>query len=151
MVQLFPHAVGQASGAAPANYLPEGTMAAALRLIAQQKADAIFSSIFDDHPNMGKVIDFVSVRFRYAGAVKQGDTSLDAVLVSAIGTKTTYWLNSQGEVVRSEDDEGVIWTAVTEKQVGEQFPEAPLQIWQLSESVLPQVQGFWKRLLGISL
>jgi hypothetical protein len=151
MTQLFPGLIGQAGAQVRSNYLPEGTTPLALRLVAQQKADALFSTIIDDHPNFGMAIDFVSVRVRYDGAHQQGSASLDKVIYSASGAEITYWLDGEGGIARIDTGEGFSWVAVTEKQITEHYPAASTQVWELSDNIFPQGPGFWKRLLSIGL
>ncbi len=153
MTQLFPHLMvaDQASGDAPANYLPEGTTDLALRLVAQQQADGLFARISDTHPNEGKRIDFLTARIRYAGKGTGDSSALNKVILAAGGEEETYWLTAEGEIKRIDTHSGPSWTQATEQQVAEHYPSAPAQVQQLSENILPQKAGFWKRLFGVTL
>jgi hypothetical protein len=118
----------QAVSAAPANYLPEGTMMLAALLVAQRNADAQFAQIDDAQPNQGSEVRFVPVRMRYQGKLKQKDGSeVYEVLLTYADTSQKLRLSADGRIAAIVGDKDLV-LASTEEEVTKHFGQVPGQL-----------------------
>ena len=117
---------------APANYLPEGTLELAVRRVAEEAADAQFSLVFNEVPNVGGAVSFGVMRIRHAGTRR----SEDGRTVRLVRTyarregrriRRTYEVNQQGWLT-SMYDEQQRWQAATAEEVTAAFPDAIRQL-----------------------
>jgi hypothetical protein len=118
----------EAKAAAPANYLPEGTMNLALALVGKAKADAQFAMVYNERDNPGGVIQFGAARLTYQGQrhADQGKTLTEVKMTYAgagRGGEEIALLNEAGEVVGMEAGR-VSETLCEEGDIAKQFPEA---------------------------
>jgi len=117
---------------APANYLPEGTMELAIRRVAEEAADAQFSLVFNEVPNVGGAVSFGVMRFRHVGTRRSEDGRTIRLVrgyARREGThiERTYEVNHQGRLT-SMYDEQRRWQPATAEEVTAAFPDAIRQL-----------------------
>lgn len=118
----------QAVSAAPANYLPEGTMMLGALLVAQRGADAQFVQIDDAQPNQGSEVRFVPVRMRYQGKLMQKDGSeVYEIVLTRPGASQKLRLSADGRIATIVS-EGEMVEASTEEEVAKHFGQVPGQL-----------------------
>jgi len=120
----------EAESPAPDNYLPEGTMGLAVRLVARTGANAQFAMVFDEKPNTRGVVEFGSIRIRSLGSARAEDGSLIR-RARAWGFRgrgeysVTYELTEDGRLLSIVHADGLRWDAATQDEVAAHFPNAP--------------------------
>jgi len=114
----------RSSAPSPANYLPEGTLWLACRLVARRRDEARCSLIIDHLAPIGSATRFVEVLISYVG---RGDANTDVVRVSPEPVEASagqmYHLDADGRVVGHVAGETVASLASAES-IAEDFPDA---------------------------
>ena len=122
--QLYPRFRGKAAAEAPVNYLPEGTIPAAVQVVAEQQARARFRLIYDqiDHT---RGIQFRNVTLEYIGTDRtQEGQELRRVRESGDGGESVYELDPSGRIVAIHS-KSTRWLAVDEDEVRAAFSGVP--------------------------
>ncbi len=133
----------EAESPAPDNYLPEGSMGLAVRLVAGSGADAQFAMVFDEKPNSRGVVEFGSIRIRSLGSARAEDGSLIR-RARAWGFRghgeysVTYELSADGRLLSVIHDDGLRWAAASQEEVARHFPNAARLVEGLLRSRRPQ-------------
>jgi len=125
---LQPTLALEAQSPEPRNYIPEGVLPLAIRLVAEGGADAQFRMVFDDIPNSHKVVEFGSVRISHEGRGRtdQGEqTHRVRVYYRGWGKHPReYELDESGKLI-SIVSGNVRWVAASAADVAKRFPNAP--------------------------
>jgi len=112
----------------PRNYIPEGVLRLAIRLVAEGGADAQFKMVFDDIPNTHKVVEFGSVRISHEGRGRTGEGKpIHRVRAHYRGWGKHCWeyeLDESGKVI-SIIAGNVRWVAASAADMTKRFPNAP--------------------------
>lgn len=127
--------VSQVSSAvAPADYLPEGTLWLACRIVAEEQVKAGFRLIQDDRIIQGGGVPFVDVSISYAGPGDEADPDVAAVVTLQIGQGRTlenyYYLDADGGLIRQVTGHTTA-SLVDQEQIVSAFPEAPMLLSQM--------------------
>ena len=111
-----------------ANYLPEGTLELAARLVAERKTRAQFRLIFNEDLPLERTTRFRSIRLEYADPAgskvpgAQGRVNLE-ILAGGEQPERAYFFDSGGGLVR-EIDGLLLSVLVDQEQVRTRFPDA---------------------------
>lgn len=133
---LQPTLALEAQSPEPRNYIPEGVLRLAIRLVAESGADAQFKMVFDDIPNRHKVVEFGSVRISHEGRGRtdQGEqTHRVRVYYRGWGKHPQeYELDESGKPI-SIVSGNVRWVAASAADVAKRFPDAPETVRRLAQ------------------
>ena len=132
----------------PPNYLPEGTLPAAMQLVAKEKQRAYFKLIYNteiNRPVKGEMsttrFGLANINFRGKEKIKVGDAEVDVSVVSlqrgVLGREEmqVQYLDDNGNALRIESG-SQIFNIVNPEQVFEKFPQAEAVIEAIASNRL---------------
>jgi|GEM_PF-1796279 len=115
-----------ASGAeAPGNYLPEGTVPLARRIVADRESSARFQMVIHSAPPQGDRTRLVTLTIAYAGTTPRGPLEGARQVHVSLGRTDSgvYLLDEDGDLLGAEDG-GLSMTAATAAEVSQQYGNA---------------------------
>jgi hypothetical protein len=126
-----------ATSPAPENYLPEGAMDLAIRLVGRHGANTQFALVFDDVSSQAGAVQFgTEIMAAQPGQGVSDGGSVVRVRTRSFGERVdkTYHLDKTGRIAAIDESAGLWWQAATQEEVEKVFPTAGREF----QTVYPQ-------------